>query len=100
MFHLLKSWDKNAKLTLKLLTLKLVILLLLVTSQWGQTIIALSLEGLELGEFVVFKLKQLLKHNRLGEPLDKVVLRPFDQCKKLCVVRTLKSYIRQLCLPS
>ena len=38
-------------------------------------------------------MKTLLKHNRVGDPLDSLVLRPFLECKRLCVVRTLKVYL-------
>ena len=92
-FKLFREWGRNAQLTLKQLTFKLVMLLMLVTAQRGQTILALSLSGLELGETVVFRLTKLLKHNRQGEPLDSIVLKPFDTCYRLCVVRTLKAYL-------
>ena len=94
-FMLFKSWDSNTKLTLKLLSMKLAVLLLLVTSQRGQTIINLSIDDLILSDVAIFRLKKLLKHNRVGDPLDTVKLRSFDQCKKLCVVRTLKVYLRK-----
>ena len=96
-FTLFKSWQRNKDLSLKMLTLKLAVLLLLVTSQRGQTILALSLEGMDLSvsEEAVFRLKVLLKHNRLGDKLDTLVLKPFDECRKLCVVRTLRVYLRR-----
>ena len=88
-----KVWGRTSKLTLKLLTLKLVMLLLLVTSQRGQTVHRLSLEGMDVSETVVFRLQHLLKHNRLGDPLGVLVLKPFDQCFRLCVVRAIKEYL-------
>ena len=94
-FQLLKSWGRNRELTLKLLTMKLVVLLLLVTSQRGQTILALSLDGLGLSEQAVFRLKVLLKHNRLGDRLDTLVLKPYHHSARLCVVRTLKEYVQR-----
>ena len=90
-----KTWGRNPQLSLKKLTLKLVLLLLLVTSQRGQTIHLLNLDGLELHETAVFKLQRLLKHNRLGDPLSVLVLKPFDQCYRLCVVRALKEYLKR-----
>ena len=92
-FSMFKEWGRNADLSLKLLTLKLVMLLMLTTAQRGQTVMALSIDALEMTEIAVFRLKKLLKHNRLGEPLDSLVLRPFDECYRLCVVRALKCYV-------
>ena len=92
-FALLKKWGLNSALALKLLSFKLVMLLLLVSSQRGQTIVNLSVDGMEVDENVVFKMKVLLKHNRVGDPLDTLVLRPFQECKRLYVVRTLKRYL-------
>ena len=94
-FDLLKRWGPNKNLTLKELALKLTILLLLVTSQRGQTILGLSLEGLELNKLAVFRLGKLLKHNRLGDALDSIILKPFEACHRLCVLQTLKAYIRR-----
>ena len=92
-FNLFKTWGPNNQLSLKLLTLKLAVLLLLVTSQRGQTIINLVVDDLQISDVVVFKMKKLLKHNKQGDPLDTLILRPFDKCKRLCVVRTLKMYL-------
>ena len=70
-------------------------LLLLVTSQRGQTIVNLSLEGMEVEkDSISFRLSTLLKHNRPGDPLDSIVLTRFKD-KLLCVVRTLKCYIKK-----
>ena len=94
-FELFKSWGRSKELSLKWLTLKLAMLLLLVSSQRGQTIIALSLEGLELSEVAIFRLTKLLKHNRLGDRLQTITFRPYDESYRLCVVRTLKLYIKR-----
>ena len=45
---LLKSWHNNQHLSLKNLSIKVAILLLLTTGHTGQTIIALSLDGLDI----------------------------------------------------
>ena len=78
-FSLLKTWGRTSELSLKLLTLKVAVLLLLVTAQRGQTIVQLTLKNLEVGETLMFRLDKLLKHNRLGDALDTIVLKPFDQ---------------------
>ena len=94
-FRLFKSWGSNSKLSLKFLSFKLAVLLLLVTSQRGQTIVNLNIDNMTLSHLAIFRMKKLLKHNRVGDPLDTVTLKPFDQCKHLCVVRTLKAYLNK-----
>ena len=94
-FTMFKEWATNSSLSLKHLTWKLAVLLLLVTSQRGQTILNLSIKNLELANPVVFKMQKLLKHNRLGDPLDCITLQRFPECPKLCVVRTLKTYLKR-----
>ena len=93
-FDLFKVWGPKKNLSLKQLSLKVAVLTLLVSSQRGQTIVNLSLDGMELEkDKVVFKMKTLLKHNRLGDPLDTLILRAFQEVKRLCVVRTITEYI-------
>ena len=93
--EMFKCWGPNKALDIKKLTFKLVMLLLLVTSQRGQTIINLDIQDMELSDKVVFKMKTLLKHNRVGDPLDSLILRSFHDCKRLCVVRCLKCYLNK-----
>ena len=95
LFAMFKSWQRNSKLSLKWLSWKLAMLLSLVTSQRGQTIVGLSLEGLDLSGPVVFRMQKLLKHNRMGDPLSTIILRPYEGGKRLCVVRTLKEYMKR-----
>ena len=85
-FNLLKSWGPTKSLKLKELSFKLVLLLLLISSQRGQTVVNLSIDDM-------FKMKVLLKHNRMGDPPDTLRFKPFRECKRLCVVRTLKAYL-------
>ena len=94
-FVLFKSWGSNSRLDIKLLTMKLAVLLLLVTSQRGQTIINLSTDNMTLSDVAIFRMKKLLKHNRVGDPLDTIKLRPYSLCKHLCVIRTLKVYLNR-----
>lgn len=93
-FRLFNDWPANQYLSLKHLTWKLNMLLLLVTSQRGQTILHLSVQGMTLTkDLVVFRMNKLLKHNRLGDPLDTIFLQAYNANPKLCVVRTLKAYL-------
>ena len=62
------------------------ILLLLVTGHMGQTIVALSLDGLEIDKSeAMFELKTLLKLNRTGDPLS-LSINVFQKDWKLCVL--------------
>ena len=71
-------------------------LLLLVSSQRGQTVVNLTIDDLVLErDKVVFKMKVLLKHNRLGDPLDTLTLKAFQDSKRLCVVRALTEYLKR-----
>ena len=90
----LTSLGETSRLNLKCLSLKVAILLLLVSSQRGQTIINLMTDRMRVeGKSVVFKMKTLLKHNQLGQPLDSIRFHAYDNVKELCVVRTLKEYL-------
>ena len=94
-FKLFISWGKNSTLSLKYLTMKLAVLLLLVTSQRGQTIVNLCIDNMTVSHEIIFRMKTLLKHNRVGDPLDSITLRPYPSCKELCVVRVLKMYLKK-----
>ena len=88
------SISHNSDLSLKLLSYKLTILLLLVSSQRGQTILNLNTDRMTVEDkMVTFKMKVLLKHNQLGQPLDSIRFHAYTSEKKLCVVRTIKSYL-------
>ena len=94
MFNLFKAWPNNRHLSLKLLSYKVAILLLLVTGHRGQTIVALSLDGLEIERAeAIFDLKTLLKSNRNGNPLSSLHVNTFRKDRKLCVVSAIRAYI-------
>ena len=92
-FALFKALGKNADLTLKRPSLKLAVLLLLVSSQRGQTVVNLTLEDMEMEDTVTFRMRTLLKHNRVEDPLDTLIFKPFDSCRRLCVVPAIKAYV-------
>ena len=94
-FTLIKSWGKNSGLTLKLLSLKVAVLILLVTSQRGQTVLSLLVKNMEVEDDIVCRLDKLLKHNRLGDELDTLILKPFRPCSRLCVVKAMKAYLKR-----
>ena len=93
-FNLFKAWPNNKHLSLKLLSYKVAVLLLLVTGHRGQTVGALSLDGLEIERAeAIFDLKTLLKSNRTGDPLSSLHVNAFRKDWKLCVVSALRANI-------
>ena len=94
--RLFKDWGQNNELSLKDLSRKLVMLLLLTTAQRGQTIVSLTLRGLQLeNRQAIFHLESLLKHNRVGDPLDTLKIKAFPECRRLCVLAALKNYLQR-----
>lgn len=91
----LREWAPLSRLTLKQLSLKLVMLLLITSCQRIQTVEALKLSGrLRGGSDVVFRLNTRLKHNTRGA-LEIVQFKPFPQDVRLCVVTTILHYIER-----
>ena len=98
--HKVLNWianlGMNSELSLKLLAYKVTLLLLLVSSQRGQTILNLHVDRITWFEnTVTFRMKKLLKHNQLGQPLDALTLYAYPDNKNLCVLRTLKAYLKR-----
>ena len=80
------------KLSLKELTLKLVVLILLVPGQRGQTVHLLSIDHMvPLNNCYTFQIVDNLKQSRPGVKNPLVEFRRFED-KSLCVVTTLKEY--------
>lgn len=89
----LKRLSPVRELSLKDLTIKLCMLLALVTGQRCQTIHALDLKCLKRGPVYVFKFEKPLKHSRAHLPAPTVELKPFPPDRRLCVLTVLKEYI-------
>ena len=91
----LQSLSPVDKLPLKELTLKLVVLILLVSGQRGQTVHLLSIDHMvSVNSCYTFQIVDHLKQSRPGVKNPLVELRPFED-KTLCVVTTLKEYLRR-----
>ena len=83
-------------LSLKSLTLKLVMLLLLVTGQRGQTIYLLSLDGMTVNaNYCQFQLLDHTKTSKPGKKCEPLVFHEYTPDPKLCPLSTLKEYIQK-----
>ena len=81
------------ELGLKDLTIKLTMLLALVTGQRCQTLHLLDLKLLHKGSDYVFSFDTPLKHSRAHKAAPSVTLKPFPPDRRLCVITVLKEYI-------
>ena len=90
----LQSLDPLAQLTLKDLTLKLVMLTALVTAKRGQTLHLLDLKFLTKAEGYVFEgFDNHLKQSRPSTKTLAIHLRNYLPDTRLCVVKTLEAYL-------
>jgi len=93
---LLETWNPIEELSLKTLTLKLTMLLALVSGQRVQTLCLLDLEHYTKGNSdVVFPFQEPLKHLKEGRPTQHVRLRSYPGNKNLCVITALVEYINR-----
>ena len=77
----------------KLLSQKLLILLLLLSGQRMNTVFNFEVDNLFINaECAIFSPNKALKHSKLGRKLDQFTYRSFSQ-KELCVVETLQEYL-------
>ncbi|XP_046545628.1 uncharacterized protein LOC124255761 [Haliotis rubra] len=85
----------NTELTLKELSLKMTMLLALVTGQRSQTLRYLSIDNMiKCEKKVIFRLTELLKQSRPGFHLQPIVLHSFE-VENLCVVKCLEKYLQK-----
>ena len=91
---LLKTWSPSSELTLRLLTLKLVMLCMLVTGQRCQSIHMMDLKHVSKTESsYIFFLDDHLKQSKPGKRNPQLVLPAFSADKRLCVMTCLDAYI-------
>lgn len=90
----LKSWHPPSALTLKKLTLKVAMLLVLVTGQRIQTLVMLDISCMSvLSDSVVFRIFDLLKQSRPGYRNPELVLKSYPKDKSLCIFTFLLAYV-------
>ena len=84
------------RLSLKELTLKLTMLLLLLSGSRGQTIMALNVRNMTLSySKAKFVLGDLLKTSRPGHHLGELTFKAYAPDRRLCVITVLKEYLRR-----
>lgn len=92
--EILETWPEVEELSLKKLTLRLIMLLALVSGQRGQTIHTLKVDDIRLKEercTLVFS--AVLKQTRAGTHLKPLELKTFEN-KRLCIVTHLRHYLK------
>ena len=93
----LRGYPAAHELSLKQLTLKLTMLIALVSAQRTQTIHLLNLDDMSPSpDRYVFKISSLLKQSKgFGHHLQPIVLERYTPDDKLCVVTMLEEYLKK-----
>lgn len=90
---IIKLWPKTSLLSLKMLSLKLVSLLALVTAQRVQTLAAIEVKNIVWGDTVQIIITKPLKCTNINRSNVVLMLPKYTTDPDLCVVETLKCYI-------
>ena len=94
-FSYLEEKGLNNILPDKILSQKLLILLLLLGGQRMNTVFNFEVDNMFINtECAIFSPNKVLKHSKPGRKLDQFTYRPFPR-KELCVVDTLQEYLTQ-----
>ena len=92
----LKTLSPVRKLDLKFLTLKLAMLMCLLTGQRIQTFHTLNLSDIMISKNnIKIKVSTLLKHSRPGKHLDLLIVKAFAPDRRLCPVTVLIEYLNR-----
>lgn len=92
----LKTLPSNNKLSLKLLSGKLVMLMALLSGQRGQTLHIMKLDDVNItNEHVTVQITSLLKQSRPTKHLNVVKIPGFSKDRRLCVVTVFKEYLKR-----
>ena len=92
----LKTHSPIAKLSLKMLTLKLVMLIALTLASRTQSIHLLSISNMQMGyDSYILQYSDLLKQTRPGKSNPVAVLKAYPVDRRLCVIFTLKEYLKR-----
>ena len=92
----LQSLDPPETLSLKDLTLKVTMLLALLSSQRCQTLQCLNISHMMLSaDKCTFQIKDLLKTSKPGHHFGQLEFHAYTEDKKLCIIQVLKEYINR-----
>lgn len=94
----LKTLSPNKRLSLSFLTKKLVVLLLLLSGQRGQSIHLLDVRNMTLTfSTATFRIADLIKTTRPGSHtcIHEVAFKAYAPDRRLCVVTVLKEYLKE-----
>ena len=92
----IRSLGINRNISTIMLSRKLTMLLLLLSGQRHQTLHLFDIRNMSLTkDYVIFRLGDLLKTSRPGQPTPEVVFPAYPLDRKLCVVTTVRSYIKR-----
>lgn len=90
----LKTLD-NTQLTLRLLSIKLALLLILTTGQRCQTLHAMNIKNIEIAEnSIKIRIGELLKQTKPNQHLAELYIEAYSD-PNICVVEVLKSYLHK-----
>ena len=86
----------NKVLTLRVLTIKLALLIILTTGQRCQTLKAMDLKNMEVDKnYIKIRIGELLKQSKPKTHLAELYIEAFGQNPNICVVKTLKFYLKR-----
>lgn len=92
----LESWYPNEDLNLKELTLKLTMLLALLSGQRCQTIHSLNTKNMKLSkDKCIFYVFDLLKHSKRGSHQEPIQFLAFPDNPAICILRVLTEYVNR-----
>ena len=92
----IKGLGSNKGMDIKVLSQKLVMLMVLQSGQRLQTLHAFDVRFMDIGSDVVtFRIMDLLKTSRPGRHVSEVSFHRYDLDRRLCVLSAVKSYLRR-----
>ncbi len=89
-----KSLSPVGTIPMQLLTHKVVILLLLLSGQRGQSVHLLNIKNLKINKSIAhFQIGDLLKQSRPGSGITELKFKAYAPDRRLCIVTALRAYI-------
>lgn len=84
----------NKQLTLRLLSIKLAVLMVITTGQRCQTLSVMDINNMEITkEHVKIRIGELLKQSKPNNHLQEIFIEAFNQNQNICVVSALRNYV-------